>query len=76
MPLYDFENTDTGEQFEEMMSWSALQAYLHECPHLKQLVGAPKIVTGVGSHLKVDDGYRDVISRIKETHRINNITDH
>jgi len=44
MPTYKFLNNDTGEEFEEFMSISALDAYLEENKNITQLVnGAPMI---------------------------------
>ncbi len=38
MPQYKFENTETGEVWEEIMSISGREKYLEENPHIKQLV--------------------------------------
>lgn len=77
MPMYQFENTETGEQFTEMMSWEDSKVYLEENPHLKRVIGAPKIVSGVGSQgVKVDNGFKEVMSKIKSTHTVNNIRDY
>ena len=40
------------------------------------LGAAPKLVHETGSRLKVDDGWREVQSKIKETYKINAIKDH
>jgi len=75
MPIYKFENTETGEIFDEMMSYDDSVKYLEENPHLKRIIGAPKIVSGVGSQgVKVDNGFREVMSKIKSSHTVNNIT--
>jgi putative FmdB family regulatory protein len=41
-----------------------------------QMIGAPRLVHEQGSRLKVDDGWREVQSKIKETYTINSIKDH
>lgn len=38
MPQYKFENTESGEVWEEFMSISGRERYLEENPHIKQLV--------------------------------------
>ena len=38
MPQYKFENTETGEVWEEFMSISRLDKFKEENPHVKQLV--------------------------------------
>lgn len=66
MPTYKFLNNDTGEEYEEFMSISALDAYLEENPNLTQLVnGAPALSSGRGNG-KPDAGFRDVLKQIKK----------
>ena len=38
MPQYKFENTETGEVWEEFMSITGREKYLEENPHVKQLI--------------------------------------
>lgn len=38
MPQYKFENTETGEVWEEFMSIAGLEKFKDENPHVKQLV--------------------------------------
>lgn len=66
MPTYRFINNETGEEFEEFMSISALDVYLNENPNLTQLVnGAPMISSGRGMR-KPDQGFRDLLKDIKK----------
>lgn len=66
MPTYKFLNNDTGEEYEEFMSISALDTYLEENPNLTQLVnGAPALSSGRGM-TKPDNGFRDVLKQIKK----------
>ena len=37
MPTYNFKNTDTGEEFEEIMSMSEREKFLEQNSHIKQL---------------------------------------
>lgn len=70
MPLYTFLNTETDEQFEELMSISAREEYLETNPHIKQIIlSAPGIVggTNLGS-FKNDGGWNETLSRIAEAH--------
>jgi len=74
MPIYTFRNKETNEEFDENMTMSELDGYLEENPHIEQIITyGTKIVHERGTNLKVDDGFRENISRIKETYRINNI---
>jgi hypothetical protein len=66
MPTYKFLNNDTGEEFEDFMSISALDVYLSENTNLTQLVnGAPLIHSGRGMG-KPDQGFRDLLKDIKK----------
>ena len=66
MPTYKFLNNDTGEEYEEFMTISALDTYLEENPNLTQLVnGAPALSSGRGIG-KPDAGFRDVLKKIKK----------
>jgi len=66
MPTYLFLNTETGEEFEDFLSISAMETFLTENPHIQQLVnGAPAIVSGRGMG-KPDDGFRDILRNVKK----------
>ena len=66
MPTYLFCNNDTGEEFEEFMTISALDEYLKSNPNITQLVhGAPPIHSGRGMG-KPDNGFRDLLKHIKK----------
>jgi hypothetical protein len=65
MPTYKFLNNDTGEEYEDFMSISALEVYLRENPNLTQLVnGAPLLHSGRGLQ-KPEAGFRDLLKNIK-----------
>jgi hypothetical protein len=66
MPTYRFINNETGEEFEEFMTISALDDYLKENQNITQLVnGAPMISSGRGIG-KPDQGFRDLLKEIKK----------
>ena len=68
MPTYKFLNTNTGEEFEDFMSISALDQYLQDNPNITQLVnGAPMISSGRGMG-KPDSGFRDLLKDMKKKH--------
>ena len=68
MPTYRFVNNETGVEFEEFMTISALNDYVKENPHLTQLVnGAPMISSGRGVG-KPDQGFRDLLKDMKKKH--------
>lgn len=66
MPTYRFLNNETGEEFEDFMTISALDEYLKQNPNLVQLVnGAPMISSGRGMG-KPDQSFRDLLKNIKD----------
>ena len=66
MPLYDFEDTKTGEQFELQLKISEKDDFLKANPNLKQLIGTPMIVGGVDGLRKPDEGFQEVLHKIGE----------
>jgi len=66
MPLYDFVDTETGEEFELMLKLSEREEFLKDNPNIKQKVGAPMIVGGVDGLRKIDDGFKEVLQKIGE----------
>lgn len=76
MPTYVFRNINTGEEFEKFMSISARDEYLRENPHLDSVIGLTGIVHETGTNLRVSDGFREVMSKIKSTYRVNSIKDY
>lgn len=74
MPLYTFRDTRTEAEFDMSMSIAELDDYLSEHPHLVQIItSGTKIVHERGTNLKVSDGFREALSKVKETYTINNI---
>ena len=68
MPTYRFVNNETGEEYEDFMSISALDEYLKENPNVTQIVnGAPLISSGRGM-AKPDQGFRDLLKEMKGKH--------
>ena len=76
MPTYNFKD-ENGDEYEITMRISELDAFKAENPNMTQYITkAPSVVGGVGSNLKVDDGFREVISKVKQTYTVNNIKDY
>lgn len=69
MPIYTFRDTQTDEIFDIMMSISDLDLYKEQHPHHERYIdSAPSIVSGVSITGKIDDGFKDVLSRISDAH--------
>lgn len=66
MPLYEFEDTDTGERFELLLKISEREDFLKANPNVKSVMSAPMIVGGVDGLRKVDDGFNEVLQKIGE----------
>jgi len=76
MPTYTVRNTDDDSEFEILTLWDSLQEILKKNPHFKTVITAPRIVSERGTNLKVDDGFRETMSKIKDTYKVNNIKDY
>lgn len=77
MPIYSFRNDDTKEEFEKMMTMAEREEYLAENPNITQLINyGANILHERGSNLKVDNGFREVMSKIKDTYKVNSIKDY
>lgn len=69
MPLYDFENKDTGERFDLLLSITKKEKFLELNPEVKQvIIKAPMLVSGTAHMAKLDDGWKENLSRIAEAH--------
>lgn len=74
MPKYIFENIQTGETYEDFMTISSMETLLAENPHIRQVPGAPQIVSGVSAgNNKPDSGFRDLLKTIKKNNPKSNI---
>lgn len=67
-PVYTFENTNTGEEYDLTMSYNELDQYLKDNPHLNQ-VFRMNIVdpVGIGVTKPPSDFTKYVIGKVKET---------
>lgn len=63
MPLYEFVNTETGDTWEDVMSYDDYKTYLAENPHVNPVYSI-SIIGGTGDRIKTDSGFNDVLSRI------------
>lgn len=64
MPIYQFRNKTTGEEWEEFLSFSGREEKLKD-PEIEQVVSAPAIISGIaGVTHKNDSGFGDMMSRI------------
>lgn len=74
MPVYTFKNTETGEEFDKIMSYSAKLEYLEENPEIKSIISsAPKLAASVNqdsSHtaraMQAHGGWKDLMDGIKK----------
>lgn len=75
MPLYTFENLETGEVWEEFCSISSMQEKIQDS-NIKQIIFAPAIVSGVqGLSYRTDGGFNDVLSKVAEAHPDSELAD-
>jgi len=78
MPIYTFENTKTGEVFDEMMMIAEKEVYLKKNKHIRQMLTTINISkSGVMGHgqMQTDNGRKEMQSRIAEAHPISPFAD-
>jgi hypothetical protein len=68
-------NTDTEEVFEVNMKFSELEDYFKQNPHCKQVFNK---FPGLGDSVRLgirkpDDGFRDALREVKNSHKRNSI---
>ena len=68
MPSYSFRNTETGEEFDDILTISEREKFLEQNPHIQQLPSKVSIVGGHGDRIKNDGGWKENMSRIAEAH--------
>ena len=69
MPIYTFENTKTGEVYDDMMSIADMEKFLKKNKHIRQKLTTINISSGVqGVNMKTDGGWKDNLSRIADAH--------
>lgn len=69
MPLYEFYNKETGEFFEDILTYSEKERLLSINPHIRAVPSKFGIISGVGdSHSKTDDTWKEVLSKVSEAH--------
>lgn len=67
MPMYDFEDNETGTRFSLQLTISKKEEYLKDNQHIKQIIGAPSMIRGSGG-FKNDNGWKENLARIAEAH--------
>jgi len=73
MPTYVFRNRDTREEKEIFMSISQLDDYRKNNLNEELVIGVSKFISGYG--LKPDNGFRDVLKKIKKANPRSKIND-
>ena len=69
MPIYTFRDTTDGEIFDVLLSLSDYDEYKLQHPHHERFIDqAPSIVSSVAITGKLDDGFKDVMTKITEAH--------
>jgi hypothetical protein len=72
MPLYEFQDTKTGEKYEMFMKIVDKENYLLAHPTIRQVMHAPNIVRGVSVKNKLG-GFSEVLQKVGEKHPGSNL---
>lgn len=74
MPNYTFEDTENKDVFVKFMKIAELEQYLKDNPQLKQVITPSSFGDSVRMGFrKHDNGFREVLSKVKESHYKNTI---
>jgi hypothetical protein len=78
MPTYNFVDVNTGDVVSEWMKMSEVDSFLESNPRLRRGVDAPGVINhnllqvkGVKS--RPDEGFREVLSKVKQTHPLGTV---
>lgn len=66
MPIYTFRNKNTNEETDQIISYVNYDNFVNEHPDLERVFKPVRIVSGTGFSIKTDNGFRDVLKRIKK----------
>jgi len=67
MPIYVYQNDETGELEEHSHRISEMDSFLEENPHLTRKIQSSGFIRGTGvGKSKPDEGFRDVLKSIKK----------
>ena len=66
MPTYTFIDEDTNEEFDLQLKIAEKEDFLKANKNLKQVIGAPNIVSGVDGLRRPDEGFNEVLQKIGE----------
>lgn len=69
MPTYTFKDNTTDEVFDIVLSIKDLDSFCEENPNLERYYDeVPGIVSGVSHNSKLSDGFKEVMSKVAESH--------
>jgi hypothetical protein len=63
MPIYEFRNTETEEQWTNLMSYDDMKKFLANNPHINPVFSI-NVIGGTGDRVKVESGMNDMLGRI------------
>lgn len=67
MPLYDFRDNRTGEEWEAFMSYDSMKE-LTQSGDITIVYKNMAIIGGRGDRVKTDNGFKEVLSKVAEAH--------
>lgn len=75
MPTYTFKNKITNEETDRFISYNEYDKFVEENSDLERVFKPVRIVAGTGFNIKTDNGFRDVLKRIKGGSGMDNTID-
>jgi hypothetical protein len=74
MPLYTFVDTETGDQWDDFMSYDNYKKFLVDNPTINPVFGI-NVIGGKGDRVKTDSGMNDLLGRIARSNPTSPLAD-
>jgi hypothetical protein len=74
VPIYQFENLETNQIEDHMMSYTKYDEFVENNKHLRRIFNAPSFISGIDN--RPDSGFREVLKNIKKNNIGSDINTH
>lgn len=74
MPIYQYKDTETLDEWEEFWSYESHKQFLSENPQIQQVLSI-NLIGGVGDRIKNDAGFNDMLGRIARSNPTSPLAD-
>lgn len=77
MPTYTFQNKNTDEQWDSVMTYSQMKEYVEKNPEIIHIMGTPSFIGGVSTDSgRLPEGFKDRMRLLKQQNPTSKAVDH